>query len=643
MTPIARVLLVDDDDDHRLLLASALREEEPDIQIEEARGAEEALRLLAERPFSAVLCDYWLGETTGIDLLRRARQGRIEATFLLVTNHGSEEVARRAFLEGAADYVTKEAVFRNPSDLTRRLRRAVEKRHLTLERRRAEVLLQSFMEYNPYGILIFDPAGRVVRWNQALARMERHSGDLERFRALYSPFSDPQLQENGLAARLELARGGGCVEISPFLWDPRRAGFTGAPRVLQGVAFPIALGEDEGAHLCVMIQDVTAQETARRERDQFGAILASILNSSQAAICFVDSDLQVRFANRYVMEFFGVDPAPFIGRPKFEFAQRVAGATADPDAFLARLRHLYDHPQVEAEDPVEVLAPRRRHLSRHSGPVRGPGNQLVGRIEVYRDDTEAIDRQISLEAENRELDAFASRLAHDLKTPLVSLKGFADLLERQNGHQLDVRGRVYLEKIRASASLLSEMVDGLRELAHAGEKVRCTTTFDPLPVLRMVCDTLSEQARDKGVEVTLPAEIPPLECDRARLFQIFQNLISNGIRYADPAKPERRVRVQVEERDRMVALRVEDNGLGIDMEDQRQLFQPYRRGRNAAGAPGMGLGLAIARRVAQACSGQITVESVPGMGTAFTVMLPRAAGDGDRAPPDLPSHAPEGG
>jgi signal transduction histidine kinase len=202
---------------------------------------------------------------------------------------------------------------------------------------------------------------------------------------------------------------------------------------------------------------------------------------------------------------------------------------------------------------------------------------------------------------------------------------------------LDEQGRLYLDKVRSSAALLSEMVDGLRELAHAGTRVECVAGVDPLPVLRLVCETLNDVADENGVEILLPERVPDVVCDRARLYQIFQNLVSNAVRYADREKPERWVRVEADELEGNVAIQVADNGAGMDEVELREIFQPFRRGAQAGEGAGMGLGLAITQRIVQASSGSIEVVSTPGQGSCFTVCLPRYSIAEDAATPPDPN------
>jgi signal transduction histidine kinase len=160
-------------------------------------------------------------------------------------------------------------------------------------------------------------------------------------------------------------------------------------------------------------------------------------------------------------------------------------------------------------------------------------------------------------------------------------------------------------------------------------------------MLRLVCDTLRDLAEEKRVEIHIPSSAPPVVCDRAKLYQMFQNLISNAIRYCDPDKTERWVRVEIECDGSALLIHVCDNGLGMDETELRELFQPFRRGRNTRGTPGMGLGLAIAQRIAQACGGGIRADSIPGQGSRMTIALPLSSEpEGEEARPLV---AAEGG
>lgn len=626
-----RILLVDDRPDHLFLLSSALGEVMSDAHLSEVQTVEAALRSLEGTTYDAVLCDYSLGETSGLHLLRDLRERHGAPAFILITNHGSEELARQAFMEGAADYVTKETAFRDPSDLARRVERALEQKRRAEDHRRTEALFEDLLENNPFVILVFDSEGRVIRWNRALAALEEHPEDLQRLQNHYRLFDDPQLRETGVLDLVLEAREGRWVEIPPFPWNPERAGLSGPLRTFRGVVFPIELPDEADAHLCAMIHDVTAEEEARRERDEYAAILAALLHASNAAIVFVDPQSRVRFINRFAEELFGIRSSEYTGHPVQKLASEMARGISDPAGFLQKSAQLGEDLEAELDEHVETREPAQRHLRRHGGPVRSPDGRILGRIEVYTDETEAVVEQHVLEEENRELDAFASRLAHDLKTPLISLKGFADLLQRQYRENLDERGHAYLDRIRSSASMLNEMVDGLRDLARSGSEIGCTSTVDPVSLLRLVGEALTDLTREYAVKIVLPDASPPVACDRARFYQIFQNLLTNAVKYADHTKDPRWVEVRVEPGQGAVVFRVADNGVGMAAEEMKGLFQPFRRGSNTTDQSGMGLGLAITRRLVRASGGAIEARSVPGEGTTFTVSFPAAEEDGHGA------------
>lgn len=361
-----------------------------------------------------------------------------------------------------------------------------------------------------------------------------------------------------------------------------------------------------------------------REHRECAAILYRLMDLTEAAVFFVSTELRVRFLNRRAIELFGIEFDPQNERPAASLLEELTLLMARPQAFAARTLQLYDDLTIEVDEDVELSVPQRRLLRRKSGPVRDGEGVLLGRIEVYIDHTEAEDRRNLLEAQNRELDAFASRLAHDLKTPIVSLKGFADLLDRQCGAALDQRATLCLDKIRSSAAILGEMVDGIRSLVDASRQRDDSEAVDPLPVLRMVTEALAPEAAEGGVEISLPPAVPPVKGDRAKLFQMFQNLLANAILYRDDDKPVRWVLVEAAERNSEIELRVTDNGVGLDPDEAAEVFQPFRRGRRAAGKPGTGLGLAITQRVAQTCGGRIELRSNPGEGSSFSLFLPRA-------------------
>lgn len=478
-----------------------------------------------------------------------------------------------------------------------------------------EEFVARFFEDNALPALVFDPTGRLVRWNRAC-------------RAL---FPDPVARE-ALASRLALgdtgvtplsehARGAQHTEIAPFAWNLGNADQESDRRYFRGTAFPLALSGDSPPHLCAVLQDVTAEETARRERDSHSALSLQWLDAADAAVFFVGADRTVRFANRRSTDFFGPETRGLVGEPVERLVQELACRVRQPGEFAARCRKLYSDPLVESDDDIELLPPGPVHLRRKTSPVRDGSGQTLGRLEVYLDETDLVQHRRLLAAQNRELDAYASRLAHDLKTPLVSLRGFLDLLHRQHGPSLDTRGAMYLDKVRSSAAIVGEMVDGLRRLVAVGDELSPGASLAPLPVLQRVADELAEEAAQRGVALVLPSEAPLVRCDQTTLFQLLQNLLANAVHHSDPDKEARWVRVEIEQCGGEVEIRLLDNGVGLEPEELPEVFLPFRRGQRA-GKPGLGLGLTISRRLAQICSGRIEASSRPGAGSTFCLFLP---------------------
>jgi signal transduction histidine kinase len=183
----------------------------------------------------------------------------------------------------------------------------------------------------------------------------------------------------------------------------------------------------------------------------------------------------------------------------------------------------------------------------------------------------------------------------------------------------------------ASAQRMSRLIDDLLDLASLREgrlamrRCRCA----PADLLRGAVDELGAAAREKGLELSysLPPALPDVHCDGDRLLQVLGNLASNAIN----ATGHGQIRLAAERCDGEVVFSVSDTGPGISEEEQALLFEPFRRGAEAA-YRGTGLGLAISRALVEAHGGRIWVESRPGEGATFRFTLPAASWEPARVP-----------
>ncbi len=223
-----------------------------------------------------------------------------------------------------------------------------------------------------------------------------------------------------------------------------------------------------------------------------------------------------------------------------------------------------------------------------------------------------------LAREERARAEFVSKVSHELRTPLTVIKGYVYSLQRG---ETDPGRMERLRVIDGECERLAYLVEDLLELsrARAGELRVSVETFALAPFVEDVVERLQTLAEQAGVRLELRSDAGDAEVmgDRNRIRQILVNLISNGIKYAPP---ETAVVVEAHVLDGDVLISVEDSGRGIADADLPFIFDEFfQSGTAEAGA---GLGLAIARELAEAHGGRIDVASSVGEGTRFTLVLP---------------------
>jgi signal transduction histidine kinase len=235
---------------------------------------------------------------------------------------------------------------------------------------------------------------------------------------------------------------------------------------------------------------------------------------------------------------------------------------------------------------------------------------------VHRREVQLTRYSSMLETQNRELDAFAGRVAHDLRGPLTSTK-LALWRMVEEGSAVEP---ATMARINRGMGRMEDMIGDLLALSRVGAQAR-SGICDPAAVVAAVRDELTPRLR--SITGTLRVDVAParVRCGEGLLVAALTNLADNALKYCRADAPPE---VDIVGRDlgRRYELRVADNGIGMSLDESRQAFAPFYRARRQSSAPGTGLGLSIVKRIAEANGGDIAVESILGRGTTFVLHFP---------------------
>lgn len=265
----------------------------------------------------------------------------------------------------------------------------------------------------------------------------------------------------------------------------------------------------------------------------------------------------------------------------------------------------------------------------------------------YAIERRALDNQIKQQSEtlkenNRELESFAYIASHDLRAPLINIKGFSSelkcsidvlmpLLER-NAPKLNPGEREtianLLEKsipqalgfIQSSADKMNKLITALLQYSRLGKRRLVYESIDINFLVKQCIDTMQHQVKTAGVKI-LAEQLPVIIADRLAIEQIFSNLLDNAVKYLDPNRPGE-IRIAALQDKKGTTFSVADNGVGIAEEDIDKVFAILRRGGTADTVPGEGIGLANARVILKRHNGEIWFESQPKKGSIFFFNIP---------------------
>ena len=380
-----------------------------------------------------------------------------------------------------------------------------------------------------------------------------------------------------------------------------------------------------GSQVTVALDNQALYATVLRQQQQ----LDSIINALHDALVVYDRELRVVLINPAAMEILGISAA-VVGIES-------AALLRHPQAYTRyRLERLHDwqntlqtvlHRGVTLAGTTLVHSDPVRTIESFYSPFRDETGAVVGVIALARDvsGTQELERlRAELEVARRQ-DDFISIAAHELRTPVTAIKGFADLLARRvtPGYVTGARDSQMLGSLLAQIGRLSTLINDLLDVGRLGAD-QISFSWEGCPVgtvVRAALDSVRPITTGSRASDLRPVSGPDarVRCDRVRLEQVFINLLTNALKYA-PSGP---ITTTISVHDGWVRVDVRDQGAGIAPEDIPHLFERFYRAHDVyTHQRGLGLGLYISQGIIERHGGRIGVESALGQGSVFYVELP---------------------
>ncbi|MGE0869942.1 MAG: response regulator [Kofleriaceae bacterium] len=229
-----------------------------------------------------------------------------------------------------------------------------------------------------------------------------------------------------------------------------------------------------------------------------------------------------------------------------------------------------------------------------------------------------------LERKNKELEAFSYSVSHDLRSPLRTIDGFSKALLDESFGTLDERGRNYLQRVRAAAQRMSELIDDMLQLSRVSLAELNRDAVNLTSVARNVADELVRSNPDRQVTIDIQPGMT-VHGDMRLLRVLLENLVGNAWKFTTKVQHPI-IRVGSEERADGTAYFVQDNGAGFDMGYAEKLFRPFQRLHSEKDFPGTGIGLATVYRIVDRHGGRVWAESTVGHGAKFLFTIRRPTG-----------------
>ena len=578
------VLHVDDEAGFAEMAADMLEREDDRFAVETATSASEGLGRLEDTDYDCIISDYDMPGQNGIDFLETVREDHPDLPFVLYTGKGSEEIASDAISAGVTEYLQKGSGTGQYAVLANRIENAVGKYRAQAQLAEREKRLDLFVEQSPLGVIEWDEDFDIARVNDAgedILGYEEHELLGRSWKAIV-PGGDRDAVDEVVSALL--GDQGGYHSINENVRED------GAHIVCEWHNRVVTDEAGDVVAIFSQFQDIT-DRVVREKR------LEAILEHTTAPLFMKNRDGEYLLANKGWRQLFGFEDADVLGRTDADLFSDETDTEARQND-----RHVLETGESVTEEERVVVDGVERTFLTSKTPVYDIGTESdpdhpVAVFGVAKDITDRKERERRLERQTERFERLASAVSHDLRTPLETARGQAELAIDTGDIQ---RVRKALAAIERTDELRASLVEALR----TGTVVADTQPVAVGRIARAAWNTVPDTSH-ASLEILDAFEV---EADPDALKRLLENLLSNALKHGDATRT-----VRIGSTDD--GFFVEDDGPGIPEDEREDVFSPGYSTRSG----GSGVGLASVRQIAMAHGWDIhIVESAAG-GARFEI------------------------
>ena len=620
MSKPLRVLIVEDSENDALLLIQALKRGGYTPTYERVYTPTNLRTALDTQAWDVVITDYMMPSFSAPAALRTVKESGHDLPFIIVSGAIGENTAVEAMRAGAHDYIMKD----NLARLVPAIEREMQEAENRAERRRAEELsgrLGRLLDSASNEIYVFDI--ETLCFTQANRGAQRNLGFTHDELLRLSLLSiQPDLTESVLRHYLQPLQSG---DVEQVMYETEQRRKDGTQYSVE-VQLQFSEAENPPVFLAI-VQDITLRKQAEESLRESEARFRMMADTAPVHIWMAGADQQFTYFNKRWLGFTGQTLETSLG---YTWADRLH--PQDREQYFAA----YDSAFTERRE-FSVEYRLRRHdgeycwfMSQGAPRFLADGTFVgyigscidITRRKAAEEETRAFAARI--ERSNRELQDFAYIASHDLQEPLRKILVFGNRLLSKYGNTLDDDGKDYLQRMQSAAQRMQNLISDLLKYSRISTQAHAFETIDLNTVIKDVLDDLDVRLeQSQGCVET--GDLPNIEGDPVQIRQLFQNVISNALKYHRPEVPPV-VKVSCEmihtDHQPMYQLVIEDNGIGFEPEYGDRIFGFFQRLHGRSEYEGNGMGLAICRKIVERHQGSITATSVPGEGSRFLITLP---------------------